>query len=107
MLQALHLVPLVLRLGHILLAYAAGPHAHPLATDAESRYSSLAPPVVRQAILGLLDSRVVSFWLQVCDQIARQSCSHTLCQELHCLPSSNMNLCVCFYGINMCVNCLC
>jgi hypothetical protein len=59
----LHLTPLVLRMAHILMAYATGAHAQ--AAPSTEHYSSLSPPALRNMILGQVDRREPHVWVEV------------------------------------------
>jgi hypothetical protein len=62
--RVLHLPPLVLRLAHILMAYATGAHAQ--AAPSTDHYSSLSPPALRDKILSnSIDRRETTLWPEV------------------------------------------
>jgi hypothetical protein len=62
--QVLHLTPLVLRLAHILMEYATGPHV--ASAPAPERHNSLSPSALRDMILtGGADCREPAMWAEV------------------------------------------
>jgi hypothetical protein len=59
----LHLMPLVLRLANILMAYATGPCAG--TAQQPEHYSSLSPAALRTAVLRSVDRREPDTWPEV------------------------------------------
>lgn len=61
----LHLTPLVLRLAHILMAYATGPHTAGKTKEVTQKDFSLSGPSLRNAIAFAMDLRVGGNWEKV------------------------------------------